>query len=295
MIPRPKEDPHMFEHHAAFPLPAPIDRAFAALVEPDQLARWFAEHVTIEPRTGGAFAFRGRGALGTAHGITAIEPGRMLAFSWSIYDVPTDVRWRITDGKEPDTSTLEIDHTVRGALPVRNGKHLIDDLWRHHAGNLAEHLRGGTNVALPDLTSDKPEIRLSIEIAAKPAKVFRALLEPELMNRWLGGVAKVDVARREYSYGWSYEHEGRRVAGGPTRIVELVENEKLVTDWTDWRGDPDKPLTRITWLLEPLAGGTRTRLTLVHDGFEHPVDRSDYQQGWGGFVDELAKVVAEIA
>ena len=290
-----KEGPPMFEHHATFPLPAPTERAFAALVDPVQLSRWFAERVTIEPRSGGAFTIGGRGALGATNSITAVEPGRMLAFTWSLYDVPTEVRLRITDGKEPGTSTLEVDHVVRGALPVRNGKHFIDDLWRHHAGNLAEHLRGGSNVALPDLGSDNPEVRVSIEIAAKPAKVFRALLEPELMNKWLFATAKVDVAAGTYSYGWKYEHEGRQVAGGPTRIVELVENEKLVTDWTDWRGDPDKPLTRITWLLEPLDGGARTRVTVIHDGFEHPVDRSDYHQGWAGFLDGLSKVVAELA
>jgi uncharacterized protein YndB with AHSA1/START domain len=209
--------------------------------------------------------------------------------------VPTEVRWRIVDGKEPNTSTLEIDHRVLGVLPARNPKHLIDDLWRHHAGNLAEHLKGGGNVVLPDLASDKPEVRLSIEIDAKPEKVFRALLDPDLMNRWLGGVARVDAERGEYSYGWSYEIEGRKVAGGPTRILELVENTKLVTDWPDWRGDPAKPATRVTWLLEPLDQGARTKVTIIHDGFEHPIDRSDYQQGWSFFADQLRKVVTELS
>jgi uncharacterized protein YndB with AHSA1/START domain len=84
--------------------------------------------------------------------------------------------------------------------------------------------------------------------------------------------------------------EGRQVAGGPTQIIELVDNEKLVTDWPDWRGDPDKPKTRVTWLLEALDGGKRTRVTIVRDRFEHPVDRSDYQQGWGFFADGLRNV-----
>jgi len=287
-------DTASLDHQASFPLPVPPELAFRALVEPAQLARWFAEHVRVEPRAGGAFQFHGRGTFGTDEAtqtITALEPGRMLAFRWSIHGVPTEVRWRVTEGKEPKTSQLELEHRVFGKLPVRDPKHVIDDLWRHHAGNLAEHLRGGTNVVLPDFGSDRPEVRVSIEIAAPPAKVFRALLDPALMNRWLGGTARVDLERREYSYGWRYDIEGRSVAGGPTRIVELVENTKLVTDWPDWRGDPDQPNTRVTWLLEPLADGARTRVTIVHDGFGHPVDRSDYQQGWGSFADELRKVV----
>ena len=95
----------------------------------------------------------------------------------------------------------------------------------------------------PTFTSSKPEVRSTIEIAAPPAKVFRALLEPELMNKWLFGAAVVDKNKRAYSYGWKYDYEGKKVLGGPTRILELVENEKLVTDWPDWRGDETKPVT----------------------------------------------------
>jgi uncharacterized protein YndB with AHSA1/START domain len=290
-----KEDPIMpagFDHKATFPLPASPERAFRALVEPAQLTRWFAETASVEPKLGGAFTFGGRGSIGSGGSIIAFEAGRELAFRWTLHDVPTEARLRVVAGDKPESSKLEIEHRVMGVLRARDAKHFVDDLWRHYHGNLREHLEGGANVVLPDLASDRPEVRLAIEIDAKPAKVFRALLEPELMNKWLFGAARVDVARREYSYGWSYEHEGRKVAGGPTRIVEIVENEKLVTDWPDWRGDPDKPNTRVTWLLEALDGGERTRVTLVHDGFEQAIDRSDYQQGWAGFADGL-RAVAE--
>jgi uncharacterized protein YndB with AHSA1/START domain len=286
-----------FEHHASFPLPVSPDRAFRALVEPGELTRWFAEHARVEPRSGGAFRFWGRATPGiatereAAQQLVAFEPGRALAFSWSLWGVATEVRWTVI--ADDAGSKLEIAHAVSGALPFANGAHVIDDLWRMHASNLAEHLRGGDNVVLADFATDKPEIRLSIEIAAPPAKVFRALLDPKILDRWLKGAAKVDVATRAYSYGWSYEVEGRKVDGGPGKILELVENQKLVHDWTDWRGDPAKPLTRVTWLLDALAGGTRTRLTIIHDGFEHPVDRSDYQQGWGGFLEALPPLVAD--
>jgi uncharacterized protein YndB with AHSA1/START domain len=291
-----KEDlimPPGFDHKATFPLPASPERAFRALVEPAQLIRWFAETVSIEPKVGGAFTFGGRGSLGSGGAITALE-AREIAFRWTIHDVPTEVRLRVLDGDGPDSSKLEIEHRVMGTLRARNPKHFIDDMWRHYHGNLRDHLRE-TPTVLPDLESEHPEVRVSIEIAAKPAKVFRALLEPELMNKWLFGAARVDLAKREISYGWSYENEGRKVAGGPTRIIELVDNEKLVTDWPDWRGVPDKPSTRVTWLLEPLDGGKRTRVTLVHDGFEYAVDRGDYQQGWAGFARKLAKVVEQLA
>ena len=141
----------------------------------------------------------------------------------------------------------------------------------------------------------KPEVRSSIEIAAPPAKVWRALLEPELMNKWLFGAAAVDRSRRAYSYGWKYDYEGKNVLGGPTKILELVENEKLVTDWPDWRGDEKKPVTKVTWTLEALDGGKRTRVTVVHDGFEYVADQGDYLAGWAGFLHKLDKVVLELA
>jgi hypothetical protein len=57
-------------------------------------------------------------------------------------------------------------------------------------------------------------------------------------------------------------------------------------------GERAKPAT---WLLEPVDQGARTKVTIVHDGFEHPIDRSDYQQGWSFFADQLRKVIVELS
>ncbi|MDC0666651.1 SRPBCC family protein [Nannocystis radixulma] len=292
------ETPPVLEHRASFPLPAAPERAFRALVEPAALSRWFAEHVRVEPRVGGAFEFHGRAAFASpsvreaTQQLVAFEPGTSLTFQWTIHGVDTEVRWTVTPGETAETSRLEVVHTVRGALPFKRPRHVLDDLWRMTAGNLMDHLAARADVVLPDFISDRPEVRVSIDIDAPPARVFRALLDPALMNRWLHGTAHVDLERRQYSYGWNYDVEGRSVAGGPTTILELVENERLVTDWPDWRGEPDQPTTRVTWLLEPLRDGAATRVTIVHDGFGSMVDRSDYQQGWAGFAEQLRQIFA---
>ncbi|NVJ23343.1 MULTISPECIES: SRPBCC family protein [Myxococcus] len=288
-----------FEHEFTFKLPAPPERVFRALTDAAELRHWFSAHAEVEPRLGGTYRFWGKATLGAPgeptrdQVVTTLEPGRRLGFGWTIQGVPTEVTYTLQPGEGPDTCSLEILHAVRGQLPYRRPRHVIDDLWRIHTGNLKDHLREGTQITLPDFTSGAPEVRASIEIAAPPAKVYRALLVPELMNRWLFGAARVDVDRGEISYGWSYTCEGRTVAGGPTRILEKVENERLVTDWPDWRGEPDKPMSRVTWLLESLEEGRRTRVTVIHDRFELPVDRSDYLQGWAGFLGMLAKVATD--
>jgi uncharacterized protein YndB with AHSA1/START domain len=278
----------------SFSIAAAPARVYQALTTPAELTRWFAEHVVVEPRPGGAYRFWGRGVVdGSREGtqrLSALEPDRLLAYDWTLQGVATQVTYRLT--AEGDKTKLDLEHTVDGELRFPKPKQALDDMWRMVAGNLMAHLGSETPV-LADLDGREPRVVASIEIAASRAKVFRALLEPALLDKWLHGAARVDLAARTLSYGWAYEIDGRKVAGGPTKILELVENERLVTDWPDWRGDPDKPPQRITWTLEEL-GPQRTRVTLVHDGFEHGVDRSDYQQGWGGFLEGLADVASHL-
>lgn len=347
-----------FETVFSIKLPASPARVFAALTEPAQLGRWFAQHAEIEPRAGGAYRFWGPAALCAAtraeatQQLLAVEPNASLRYRWRLHGADSEVSYRLEDASQPKTAaasdaaassaasaekgegastkaestewlspaaevssgqevgtapsdsglvgpdgaacTLHINHAVFGELPFAAPRHALEDLWRLHTGNLMVFLLDDPNLVLPDFTRSTAEVIVSVEIAAPPAKVFRALTVPELMTRWLGTTAKVDLATGAYSYGFNYKVEGKPVDGGPTRILELVPDRKLVTDWPDWRGDPDKPKTHVTWELTPLPpDGRRTRLTLTHAGFAHPVDRSDYQQGWGYFVNGVRTVAEE--
>ena len=283
-------------------LPAVPARVFQALTDENELRAWFAKQVKVEAKKGGAYQFWGNATLGApkepdaSQVLTAFEPGKRLAFGWKVNGLASDVSYALSPGEKPETTKLEVRHVVKGELPFRSPKNVIDDVWKLNLANLKEHLRGRPgSIVLADFGSSKPEVRSTIEIAAPPAKVFRALMEPELMNKWLFGAAAVDTSKRSYSYGWKYDYQGKSVLGGPTRILEMVENEKLVTDWPDWRGDESKPVTKVTWTLEPLDGGKRTRVTLVHDGFELVADIGDYHSGWAGFLGRLDKVVLELA
>jgi uncharacterized protein YndB with AHSA1/START domain len=288
----------------SFTIPAQVERVFAALTTKAALERWFAEHALIEPRVGGAMRFWGRHTLETPRAedadqrITKIEPPRFLGFTWKLGGAESDVKFLLTAdlaGKANQSSRLTVHHTIRGTLPFERAAHRIDDWWKLAISNLIAHLAGGEGILRPDYVAMRQMIRISIDLEARRELVFKALVDPVSLNRWVASAAEVELnAGGRYSYGWNYEVEGRPVQGGPTTILDLAPNERLVHDWPDWRGDPSGHGTRVSWELAELDA-RRTRLVLVHEGFERPEDMGDYPLGWRSFLAALRTEVERIS
>jgi uncharacterized protein YndB with AHSA1/START domain len=276
---------------------APPERVFQALTDEAELTRWFAEHVEVELQPGGAFRFWGKHTYGaptraqSSQKVLRAEAPRLLAFSWRIEERDSEVTLELApDAGNTGATTLKGKHHFPDAPPVARPLDLIDDLWRMHLANLRACLAGGSGVCLPDFSDPLPRLRQTILITAPRPEVFEALLNPDVLNKWIAAHAVVDPrVDGRYSFGWKYQVRGSQVAGGPTRILELVANTKLVTDWPNWRGDPGMPSQRVTWLLEPI--GDQTRVTLIHEPFERTVDFSDYPQGWAHFLGQLKSAV----
>ena len=72
---------------------------------------------------------------------------------------------------------------------------LIDDPWRLAIGNLSVHLAGKDAVVRPDCADPRPEVRHTVDIAATRDVVFRALVEPSLVNQWFGSKSAI-IERR---------------------------------------------------------------------------------------------------
>jgi uncharacterized protein YndB with AHSA1/START domain len=280
-----------FTHTHTWTLSSTPDKVFRALTNPAELTQWFAEHAQIEPRVGGVYRFWGRHTIGTPpheearQTISRLEPNSVLAFSWPINDVDTDVT--ITLAPDEKGTALTITHSVSGDLGMPRQRELIDDHWRLVVGNLSKYL-AGKSVAMPDYFDPAPEVRLTMTLDASPSAVFRALVEPERINRWFGTKSSVVEPRvgGRYQLNWSSNVDGKDVDEGPTKILEFVPDEKLVLDWPDWRGDTSVTGQTITFLLAPDGKGG-TMLTFVHAGFGRTTDVSDYGFGWPGFMEQL--------
>jgi uncharacterized protein YndB with AHSA1/START domain len=117
-----------------------------------------------------------------------------------------------------------------------------------------------------------PLVRIVREFDAPPEKVFRAHVDPDLFARWIGP-RSVDttIDRWDCRTGGSY----RYVAGqdgeeyGFYGSFHEVRPAELIVQTFTFEGFPDSvALEKLT--LEPLDGGSRTRLTATSlvDSFE---------------------------
>ena len=283
-----------FEH--TWPMPSAADVVFAALTTPKALRQWFAEHVDIGENVDGPFRFWGRHSLETptaalaTQRILARTADTLLRFSWTIAGVNTVVAVRLAPSDDGQSCQLHLQHEVNGALGGVRERELIDDHWRFVMGNLTSFLSGGAGIVLPDFSDPTPVVKQSIMINAPRDVVFQTLVTPELVNQWLGSTTTVIDPRAggRFEVGWTYKIDGRDVVGGPTRIVEFVENERLTLNWPDWRGDKAVPEQTISFVLHDVDG--KTRVDFTHAGFTRTTDISDYPFGWVYFLDQLHKV-----
>ena len=136
-------------------------------------------------------------------------------------------------------------------------------------------------------------ILASVEIAAPPERVFRALASPEITAWWEApGVFRTTEWSGEVRVGGRWRAAGKRATQEPFvlegEFLEVDPPRKLVHTW-HLVGTPIKPTT-VTYLLEPLAGGTR--ITLRHTGFDPRLPFAGTTHGWETSFTRLAEILA---
>ncbi|HEV2700029.1 MAG TPA: SRPBCC domain-containing protein [Steroidobacteraceae bacterium] len=125
-------------------------------------------------------------------------------------------------------------------------------------------------------------------------KIWRALTDPVLIERWL--------MRNDFApvVGHRFNFHAKPVMGwnGVTdcEVLEVTPPSRLVYRW-DASGEQAATglKSTITWTLVPVDGGTRVRME--HSGFR-PEDEGGYRAmggGWPRIVDRLGELAGELA
>lgn len=144
------------------------------------------------------------------------------------------------------------------------------------------------------MTEDLTTLELDQFYPHPPAKVWRALTEPDLMARWL-----MPTTDFEPVVGNRFRMQGRPIEAVDfsgeivCEILELVEAKRLRISWDD--ANADRPTGWvITWDLRP--EGTGTRILFSHTGFDPDntsaqLSRTIMGGGWKGIIARLGEVV----
>ncbi len=149
--------------------------------------------------------------------------------------------------------------------------------------------------------------RVSRFVAAPPAAVYAALLDPDSVQRWRvpddmksevhrlepreGGELRVsltylDPDRRGKTSGRTDTYRGRFLQLVPGKLV--VEEIEFETDDPALRG-----VMKITTELTAAASGVGTEVTMLHEGLPDAVSRSDNELGTRMALDKLARLLEE--
>jgi uncharacterized protein YndB with AHSA1/START domain len=131
------------------------------------------------------------------------------------------------------------------------------------------------------------EIRKSVIINASPKIVFRALTDETELTHWFSN--ERTVLEPQVGGAWmlkncrSYTGKIHTMRG---KVLEIIQDKKVSYTW-NLDEYPDIPETIVTWTLEPLNGGSRSEIMLVHSNFANYYDDAD--RNWTCFIGRLVE------
>jgi uncharacterized protein YndB with AHSA1/START domain len=264
------------------PIAAEPARVYDALHRAGDLHAWFCERADVVPEAK-RYDFWGRhtpGAPGRdagAHALLVYDEPRSLDYAWTIRG--GDSRVALAVAASPRGSVVGLHHALPRGRTSREGA--MADFWAGSLERMKAWIEKGVHGFLPDFTAPPAsELRLSMDVAAPAAEIYRALVDPAQVERYLAMPGKATIEPRvggRYDIGWE--------EGGPVRVLAIEPGRKLAYSWR-YKSEPN---TTATWTLgEPGAGrvGT-TSLTIVHGGFGDPSRYEPYFVGWAFFMNRI--------
>jgi len=128
-------------------------------------------------------------------------------------------------------------------------------------------------------------------IAARPALVFEALVEPDGIRGWWGpDGGPVLVAETDRRVGGRFRVRFRMLDGSEHEssgeYLEYDPPHALAMSWRWQGGEDDGGESRVDIRLRPVGAGTE--LTFTHAQLASDASRDGHRSGWSGALDKLA-------
>lgn len=120
-------------------------------------------------------------------------------------------------------------------------------------------------------------------VSVAPEKVFRWFTEPDKWLAWQGTDAEIELAP---GGTWRVNVTGDGFASG--RVVEVIENERVVFTW-GWEHGPPVPPGTTTVAIELVPEGEGTLIRLTHSALP-PDEIEIHRFGWEHYLSRLAAV-----
>ena len=248
-------------------------RVFQALVSQADLSAWFAQNVSISLENW-QYDFWGINTPETPdseagqHPLVEFSPNEQIRYAWHLRERDTLVKIRIRESEIGTRLTL-----IHEYLPlIKKTEYSLSDFWVLSLENLRGWLERGTTSPKYDFAQrGLNHVDQRIQIESPPDQIFQALINPQQLNRYIAKGAVVDPEPGgKYDFGWG--------EGGPIRILELEENQRLSYSWNL----PDEPHTTVIWDISEIEMGSE--LHIAHTGFEENRPCDDYNMGWAGYL-----------
>lgn len=263
----------------------PPERVWKALTSPGELTAWFCERSEIDLRQGGKLAFFGNSVYSVPGSsdpeiaarpgnfeITALEETELIEFRWWIGS--TETRVRIELAPHLMQTELGVIQSAREdpGWPAGDG----DPNWWWVA---LPALRSYLETGRPHLRMDYPalrkggKIRFQVGVTTFPWFVWDKLSTAEELARWWGRDPLVEL--REGGVFCLDSEVGR----GPSRVLELTPQERLVHDWRR----EDGTVGRIEWRIEETDDDTLLSVT-DHGPWSPSTDRDRVGLYWASSI-----------
>lgn len=141
---------------------------------------------------------------------------------------------------------------------------------------------------------DLSAIRVDGFLPHPPAKVWRALTDPDLLARWLMPNDFKPVVGHRFTFTRPPMPAVRFAGTAQCEVLEIEPERRLKISWVD-PGEDNALDSTVTWRLVPEGRGTR--LFIDHEGFDpdNPHQQLSRRimgdQGWRGTLDRIASLI----